>query len=281
VHVVPWAVPAQPVRRPFGERSGIAFVGGFGHEPNVDAARWLVEEVMPLVRLQAPEIVCFLAGSDMPVEVLGLRRPGVDVLSRVERLGELFERVRLTVAPLRFGAGVKDKVVRSLAAGSPCVGTPSAFDGMPQLPGVLLRRCLRNTARGLAEAIVAMHRDEERNIRCSQAGLDYVNANFNASRIDALIEEIARPALDRHRADRCSGSIPPSGHGAIDEAPGEAGSEANIVRFGKAPRGRQPDQKIAKRQAEPTITSIIFEEKPAGPKWNGSISNQRAVRHAG
>jgi glycosyltransferase involved in cell wall biosynthesis len=202
VHVVPWSVPAQPVQRPFGERSGIAFVGGFGHEPNVDAARWLADEVLPLVRLQAPEITCFLAGSDMPDEVLGLRRPGVDVLGRVEHLDELFERVRLTVAPLRFGAGVKDKVVRSLAAGLPCVGTPSAFDGMPQLPGGLLRHCMRNTARGLAEAIVAMHRDEKRNTRCSQAGLDYVNANFNASRIDALIDEVARPALDRHRARR-------------------------------------------------------------------------------
>jgi hypothetical protein len=104
------------------------------------------------------------------------------------------------VAPLRFGAGVKDKVVRSLGAGLPCVGTPSAFDGMPQLPAGLLRHCLRKTARGLAEAIVEMHRDEKRNARCAQAGLDYVNVNFNASRIDALIKEIAQPAHDRRRA---------------------------------------------------------------------------------
>ena len=178
VHVVPWSIPAQPIRRPFSERSGIVFSGGFGHQPNVDAARWLVEAVMPLVRSQAPEITCFLAGTDMPDEVLALDQPGVEVLGRVEHLRELFERVRLTVAPLRFGAGVKDKVVRSLGAGLPCVGTLSAFDGLPQLPAVLLRHCLRKTARGLAEAMVAMHRDEAINTRCAQAGFGYVDAKL-------------------------------------------------------------------------------------------------------
>ena len=70
-------------------------------------------------------------GSDLSEELRSeLARPGVDVLGRVDRLGDVFERVRLTVAPLRFGAGIKDKVLRSMAAGLPCVGTAEAFRGM-------------------------------------------------------------------------------------------------------------------------------------------------------
>ena len=81
VHVVPWSMPAQPVRRPFRQRSGIAFIGSFRHAPNIDAARWLVEAVMPLVQRSTPDMTCFLAGSDMPDEVLGLRRPALKCLA--------------------------------------------------------------------------------------------------------------------------------------------------------------------------------------------------------
>ena len=61
----------------FPNRSGVAFIGGYGHTPNLDAARWLIDEIMPLVREGNPEIECFLVGSDMPE---GLRELSEDVL---------------------------------------------------------------------------------------------------------------------------------------------------------------------------------------------------------
>src|SRR5262249_12750446 len=135
IRVIPWSVPVAPVQRPFAERSGVAFIGGFGHAPNVDAARWLVHDVMPLVCQEAPDIRCLLVGSGMSEELRSeLQRPGVDVLGRVDTLTDVFERIRLTVAPLRFGAGLKDKVLRSMGAGLPCVGTSEAFKGMQELP---------------------------------------------------------------------------------------------------------------------------------------------------
>ena len=118
-----------------------------------------------------------------------LARPGVHALGRVARLADVFERVRLTVAPLRFGAGLKDKVVRSMGAGVPCVGTSEAFEGMPQLPRLLQQDCIRDTAHALAAAIVRMHRDEACNAGCAAAGLAYVAATYNQPRIDALMRE--------------------------------------------------------------------------------------------
>jgi microcystin-dependent protein/glycosyltransferase involved in cell wall biosynthesis len=207
VHVVPWTVSVAPVQTPFLDRSGVAFVGCFAHAPNVDAVRWLVEEIMPLVWETAPNLPCLIAGSDMSEDLhQQLARPGVKVLGRVERLGEVFEQARLMIAPLRFGAGLKDKVLRAMAAGLPCVGTSEAFDGMQGLPGAITDACQRDTALGLAAAIVRMHRDEAANATCAQAGLEYIAAFYTEARVNALIRELAQPALDRFRANAISKS---------------------------------------------------------------------------
>ena len=122
IHHVPWDVPARATTVPFTARSGVAFIGHYGHPPNADAACWLVESVMPLVWAVNPAITCSLVGSVMPPSVQALARRGVAVLGHVADLGaDVFDRVRLTVAPLRYGAGVKGKVLESFAAGVPCV----------------------------------------------------------------------------------------------------------------------------------------------------------------
>jgi glycosyltransferase involved in cell wall biosynthesis len=193
------------VQTPFAHRAGVAFIGNFAHAPNRDAARWLIDEIMPLVWREAPEVQCLIAGSDFTADLRRqLARPGVAVLGRVEHLSELFERVRLTVAPLRFGAGLKDKILRSMAAGLPCVGTAEAFSGMPKLPADIVSMCQGESASDLAAAIVAMHRREETNTRCADRGLSYVAEFYNQDRIDALMRDLVEPALARYRARAAS-----------------------------------------------------------------------------
>jgi glycosyltransferase involved in cell wall biosynthesis len=201
VRVIPWVVPLAPVQTPFADRSGLAFIGSFAHAPNVDAARWLVGEIMPLVWREAPEVQCLIIGSDGSDALRReLTRPRVDVLGRVDRLGDVFERIRCTVAPLRFGSGLKDKVLRSMAAGLPCVGTPEAFRGMHALPAAITNVCQAETASELAAAIVQMHCDEKAAAACAAAGSSYIADSYNVSRIDGLIRDIGQPALDGHRA---------------------------------------------------------------------------------
>jgi hypothetical protein len=208
VHVVPWTVQAAAVQTPFRDRSGVAFIGNFAHAPNADAVRWLVEEIMPLVWQTEPDLPCLIAGSDMSDALhQQLTRPGVRLLGRVARLGDVFEQARQTIAPLRFGAGLKDKALRSMAAGLPCVGTSEAFDGMQGLPVAITDACRRDTAAGLAAAIIRMHRDEAANGSCAQTGLKYIGAFYNEARVNALIRELAQPALDRFRAKAKSKSV--------------------------------------------------------------------------
>ena len=187
VHVVPWSVPARPTAVHWSARRGLAFIGSYGHAPNLDAAWWLIQEVMPLVQAQDSRIECLLVGSNMPDTLKAAVGPGIVPVGRVEDLPGLFDRIRLTAAPLAFGAGVKGKVLDSLAAGIPCACTPIAAEGLA-LPPVLMEAVAAD-APGLAAAIVRLHNDEMFNDACSRAGLGFVSKALSETTLDTLMRE--------------------------------------------------------------------------------------------
>jgi GT2 family glycosyltransferase len=205
VACVPWTVPARPAPRPFAQRSGLAFVGGYRHTPNVDAARFLVEEVMPLAWRQAPGIEVRLAGSNMPDAVRRLAGPLVRVVGQVADLDELLGDVRLTAAPLRYGAGLKGKVLASFAAGVPCAMTAMAAEGMA-LPKPLTR-CIGDTAAALAAVIVSLHEDPARNRAAAAAGLAWVQQECSAARVDTLLAEACGLPPPRASSDRTGSPV--------------------------------------------------------------------------
>jgi GT2 family glycosyltransferase/SAM-dependent methyltransferase/glycosyltransferase involved in cell wall biosynthesis len=130
VHVVPNIHGEEHTGRIFEERKGVLFVGSFPHHPNRDAAHWLVEEIMPLVRLEDPDIQTFIVGSSPTDDIRALASDSVRILGWVPDLGNLYEHARLSVAPLRYGAGVKGKVGESMAHGLPVVTTRLGAEGM-------------------------------------------------------------------------------------------------------------------------------------------------------
>ena len=192
VHVVPWSVALRPTPVPAARRHGLAFIGGYAHAPNADAARWLVHDIMPLVWQRAPEIECLLVGHDLPDDLSHVTTRGVVPIGPVRDLSEVFDRVRLTVAPLAFGAGIKGKVLDSLAAGVPCVCTPVAAEGLA-LPAAL-DACTAGDAHGLADAIVVLHDDLAWNRRAAQAGLAHVAERYSETALDAAMRRAVNPA---------------------------------------------------------------------------------------
>jgi glycosyltransferase involved in cell wall biosynthesis len=186
VHHVPWSVTPQAKRRGFAKRQGVALIGHYGHAPNADAASWLVGAVMPLVWQAQPEIECILVGSDMPPAIQALAGPGVRVLGHVTRLGDVLDRVRLTVAPLRFGAGVKAKVLDSMAAGVPCVMTPIAAEGLGLPP--LLQAMVGADAAALAALICGYHGDATRHKAAAQAGLALIQDAHSEAVVAAALQ---------------------------------------------------------------------------------------------
>ena len=175
VHVVPWAVPMRPASTPWSERAGVAFIGNYGFVPNIDAARVLAGTIMPLVWRENPSIECFLVGSRAPSEIMQLAGGKITVLGHVPDLNSVFDRVRLTVAPLRYGAGVKGKVLESLAAGIPCVMSPVAVEGL-KLPPALAT--IASTPEQFANLIVSLHQDEASCIRYADAARTLFESRF-------------------------------------------------------------------------------------------------------
>jgi GT2 family glycosyltransferase len=192
--VVPWVVRVGPRPLPFAERRHILFVGGYNHQPNVDAATWLVHEIMPLVWQLDPEITCLLAGSAMPPAIEALRRRGILPIGHVADLGSLLQRTRLTVAPLRFGAGLKGKVLTSMAAALPCIATACAIEGM-HLPLALEALTLADGAGAFASKIVELYHDAKRNAEAAALGVTLVGERFSERAIDAGIGQVLKPAL--------------------------------------------------------------------------------------
>ena len=219
VHVVPWSVPPRPRRRPLANRAGVAFIGTFGHASNLDAAAWLIHDVMPAVWEHRPGIECVLVGSEMPTPMRALRKHGITSLGEVGDLSAVFDQVRLTVAPMRFGAGVEGKVVDSLAAAVPCVMTPIAAEGIALPP--LLSQWIGQSAAEMASHIVQLHDGPAQNRASALAGIEVVTRFFSDTAVraglGAVLADAGCPSLASARIDVAglACGVPDRGPGAV------------------------------------------------------------------
>ncbi len=177
VHRVAWDIPRRPPPPAFARRRGLAFIGRYAHAPNADAAEWLVEAVMPLVWASNPDIPCHLVGADMPPRIRALAGRRVHIPGHVPDLGPaVFDRVRLTVAPLRYGAGIKGKILESLAAGIPCAMTPIAAEGLSQTQA--FASVTAPDAPALAALILTLHDDPRANQAAAKTGQAILEHGF-------------------------------------------------------------------------------------------------------
>jgi glycosyltransferase involved in cell wall biosynthesis len=180
VHVVSHAVEPRPAPKPFGERSGILFVGAF-HElsPNGDAVRWFVANVLPAIRAAHPSCALTIIGQDPPDDIVNLGREGIQVFSGVADLTPYYSRARVFVAPSRFAAGIPLKVIHAAAEGVPVVATPLLADQLRWIDGHEL--LVGPTAESFAAACILLHTDGLQWQRVRDAALDRIRSDYSTS----------------------------------------------------------------------------------------------------
>lgn len=159
-------------------RGDLLFVAGFAHPPNVDAARWLVESIMPKVWERRPETRLSLVGSNPTAGVLALAADRVEVTGFVDdaELQRRYAQARVAVVPLRFGAGVKSKVVEALQQGLPLVTTSVGVQG---LPGVDATCAVADDEAALADHLLRLLADDVVWRGQSRLGAAYARAHFS------------------------------------------------------------------------------------------------------
>jgi len=125
-----------PSTTPFCNRKDLMFVGGFNHQPNVDAMKWFTKEIFPHIIKSIPDIKLYIIGSDPTTDIERLASSNIIVVGYTKDLTPYFSNCRVFVSPLRYGAGVKGKINQSMSYGLPVVTTPIGAEGMNLLDGV-------------------------------------------------------------------------------------------------------------------------------------------------
>ena len=130
ISLLPLMMDIKGTETPFEKRKDIVFVGGYQHAPNVDAVHYFLTDIMPLLRQKIPGICLHVVGSNPPADIQALASQDVIIHGFVENLTALLDTMRISIAPLRYGAGTKGKIASAMAAGLPVVATPLAMEGM-------------------------------------------------------------------------------------------------------------------------------------------------------
>ena len=178
VHTVPILRETPP--RPAGRdelRRDLVFLGGFDHTPNVDAMHWFVGAVLPLVRAAGVHDRFVIAGYGIPESVAALARDDVVVVGHVPDLATLFATARMSVVPLRIGAGFKGKIVASFSLGVPVVSTSIGAEGGGLVDGYDV--LVADEPEALAAHIVRLSRDDELWRRISKASYETFLERFS------------------------------------------------------------------------------------------------------
>ena len=128
---LPFSAQADAKLKPQTDRHGFCFLGNYLHAPNVDAVRWLESELWPALRKHLLTAELHLYGAYPPQAISRLHgRNGIFSHGFIEDHRQAIARHEVMLAPLRFGAGIKGKILETWATGTPVLGTPLAFEGM-------------------------------------------------------------------------------------------------------------------------------------------------------
>jgi glycosyltransferase involved in cell wall biosynthesis len=183
----PFWLDCSPKEYSFSDREGAIFVAGWQHPPNVEAALWFVNQVLPLVTKMINGFTITFAGSNMPEEIKILRSSNVMLVADLTK-GELnarYERARVVVVPLISGAGIKLKVLEACAHGVPVVTTSVGIQGLqlidnnPRRHDVRLPWIEANLPSDFASHLVALMSNEPRALELSGAGPQYIRKYFS------------------------------------------------------------------------------------------------------
>ena len=178
--VTPWIQEIEnDVPTSFEDRSGLIFIGGYNHQPNVDAVKWFHDEIFPKVVDKISNIKVTFYGSNPPKEILELDSDNFKIAGFIEEkdVKKIFDSAKIFIAPLRFGAGFKGKIAKAMSNGIPVVTTEIGAEGIGLIDGE--NALIANDAESYAEKIENLYNNEDMWKKISKNSIDHVQKNFS------------------------------------------------------------------------------------------------------
>lgn len=170
----------------YQNRESILFVGGFGHKPNYDGVIWFINEVFPSILEQKPDMKFFIVGSNPPEDIKSLNSSNIIVTGYVtdEELKQYYSKSRIVVVPLRYGAGVKGKVVEAIYHQVPIVTTEVGSEGLNEANEYMM---IAKDNKAFSKMVIDLYDDEKIWTSLSYKSKDYIKKYFT---IDAASEQV-------------------------------------------------------------------------------------------
>jgi sugar transferase (PEP-CTERM/EpsH1 system associated) len=170
----------------------LLFCGNMNYHPNVDAAVFLAEEILPIVRQSHPKARLLIAGTTPAPRVQALASPTVTVSGWLADIREAYAAAGVFVAPMRVGTGLQNKLLEAMAMRLPCVTTPLANNALRGTPGEHL--LVGQTAAEIAEHISSLLAQPAAATQLASQGLDFVRKSYNWASATSRLEQLFKKA---------------------------------------------------------------------------------------
>jgi glycosyltransferase involved in cell wall biosynthesis len=194
----------------YEKRHGFMCIGNFKHAPNWDSVRYLKQEIWPLIRKAMPAAELFVYGAYAPPKAMQLNKPqeGFHIKGRAEEVKTVMQSARVCLAPLRFGAGLKGKLLEAMENGTPSITSSVGAEAMhADLPW---NGYIKDTPEEFAQAAVSLYKDQAIWEEKQKQGIDILKQCYCASEfLKPLIETIIgiKGGLPAHRQKNFQGSM--------------------------------------------------------------------------
>ena len=178
------------VEKDFSKRKDLIFVGGFLHSPNKDAVLWFAKYIYPKIVDRFQDMIWHIVGSNMPDKIKQLESNNIKIEGFLsdEDLYSLYQKCRIAIVPLRFGAGVKGKIVEAAYNQIPIVTTSVGGEGLDNSFGAFI---MEDDAEKMSEIIIKLYLDYSKLKQMSDSGKKLIEKYFLINRAkEVLLKDI-------------------------------------------------------------------------------------------
>jgi glycosyltransferase involved in cell wall biosynthesis len=167
----PYNLPEENIQNHFV----ILFTGNMSYPPNVDAAKRIVNEILP--RIEMPGVRVLIAGTKPTAEVLKLANKTVTVTGWIPDLREAYEQADVFVAPLRIGTGQQNKILEAMSMSLPCITSTHVMNGLPKIGNIAPPLLLADDVVATAQAIDTLLNKEEIRLKLGRESRNWIEIN--------------------------------------------------------------------------------------------------------